>query len=79
VLSSIREAKERGADVKIVFDDIGKRGGPWRKNEKQISVARLKSICSGRENGTLMHNKFLVLSENGEAQAVLFGSTSDFP
>jgi phosphatidylserine/phosphatidylglycerophosphate/cardiolipin synthase-like enzyme len=76
VLDALREAKAAGADVRVVFDDIEKGSGPWKKNEKAIKDAKIKTICTPRENGTLMHNKFLVLTENGKARAVLFGSTN---
>jgi phosphatidylserine/phosphatidylglycerophosphate/cardiolipin synthase-like enzyme len=33
-------------------------------------------VTTPRTNGTLMHNKFLVLTKNGKPQAVLFGSTN---
>ena len=74
VLDELRQAKARGADVKIVFDDISDEpGGP---NEAAIAKAKIKALTKPRTNGKLMHNKFLVLTKNGKAQAVLFGSTN---
>lgn len=76
VLDALREAKGLGADVKVVFDDIKNATGPRKKNEQAITDAHIKSICIPRQNGTLMHNKFLVLTDKGKARAVLFGSTN---
>lgn len=76
VLNELRAAKERGAVVDVVFDDIDKEKGPHTKNETAIASCKLKSATTPRTNGTLMHNKFLVLSKNDEPQAVLFGSTN---
>jgi len=76
VLNELRAAKGRGAAVDIVFDDIENESGPYTKNEDAIAACQLKSATKPRTNGTLMHNKFLVLSKNGVPQAVLFGSTN---
>ena len=76
VLSELGAAKKRGVKVDVVFDDIKNATGPRKLNEKAIADGRIKSITTPRTNGTLMHNKFLVLIENGAPQAVLFGSTN---
>jgi phosphatidylserine/phosphatidylglycerophosphate/cardiolipin synthase-like enzyme len=76
VLNALREAKGRGVKVSIVFDDIKNKTGPRAKNEKAIAKSRLKAVTKSRRNGTLMHNKFLVLTRNGKPEAVLFGSTN---
>ncbi|MBI1815195.1 MAG: hypothetical protein HYR72_09475 [Deltaproteobacteria bacterium] len=76
VLDELGEAKKRGADVKVVFDDIDNASGPHTKNEKAIADAKIKSLCKPRTNGTLMHNKFLVLTKNNKPIAVLLGSTN---
>src|SRR5204863_1850188 len=39
-------------------------------------AAKIKTLCKGRANGKLMHNKFFVLSKNGKPQAVWTGSTN---
>jgi phosphatidylserine/phosphatidylglycerophosphate/cardiolipin synthase-like enzyme len=76
VLDALAEAKrKREVDVNIVFDDIAK-GSPHTKNEKAIADRKIKGITKPRKNGTLMHNKFLVLTQNEKPQAVLFGSTN---
>jgi len=76
VLDELRAAKRRGVDVDVVFDDIVNKTGPRRKNEKAIATSKIKSITTPRGNGTLMHNKFLVLTEDDVPRAVLFGSTN---
>ena len=76
VLDELSAAKKRGVDIDIVFDDIDNATGPHKKNEKAIATAKLKGVTKPRTNGTLMHNKFLVLTENGKPKAVLFGSTN---
>jgi len=75
VLDELQAAKARGADVRIVYDDIA-GSGPHALNEKAIEAAKIESICKPRRRGTLMHNKFLVLTRNAKPVAVLFGSTN---
>ena len=76
VLDELRDAKARGASVAIVFDDIDSATGPHEANEEAITTAKIKSLTKPRQNGSLMHNKFLVLTKNGKPLAVLFGSTN---
>ncbi len=76
VLKELRAAKDRGVDVHIVFDDIDNETGPHGDNEDAIAANQLGDVTKPRANGTLMHNKFLVLTHNGAPQAVLFGSTN---
>jgi len=76
VLKALHDAKARGAAVEIVFDDIDNETGPHGDNEDAIKDAGIKAICKPRSNGTLMHNKFLVLTEKNKPKAVLFGSTN---
>jgi phosphatidylserine/phosphatidylglycerophosphate/cardiolipin synthase-like enzyme len=76
VLNELSAARKRGVQIDIVFDDIDSPSGPQRSNEKAIRTCKLKSVTTPRVNGTLMHNKFLVLTEDNVAQAVLFGSTN---
>ncbi|MEO8388777.1 phospholipase D-like domain-containing protein [Polaromonas sp.] len=76
VLDELRMAKTRGVDVNIVFDDIDGATGPRKKNEEAITAAKIKSLTRARQNGKLMHNKFLVLTQSGDPVAVLFGSTN---
>jgi phosphatidylserine/phosphatidylglycerophosphate/cardiolipin synthase-like enzyme len=76
VIDAFREAKGRGVKVSVVFDDIKNKTGPRKKNEKAIKDEKLKSLCIPRTNGTLMHNKFIVLIKRDKPIAVLFGSTN---
>jgi hypothetical protein len=76
VLDALRAARTRGATVDIVFDDIDNETGPHGDNEDAIKLAQLKNVCTARTNGTLMHNKFLVLTEKNKPKALLFGSTN---
>lgn len=76
VLDELRKAKGRGAGVDIVFDDIDGATGPRKANEAAIKAAKIKSLTKARQNGKLMHNKFLVLTHDGDPVAVLFGSTN---
>ena len=76
VLNALHAAKARGASVEIVFDDIENETGPQGANEDAIKLAQLKALCTPRRNGTLMHNKFLVLTEHSKPKALLFGSTN---
>ena len=76
VLKALRDAKGRGAAVEIVFDDIDNETGPHGENEDAIELAGIKALTKPRTRGTLMHNKFLVLTQDGKPTAVLFGSTN---
>jgi phosphatidylserine/phosphatidylglycerophosphate/cardiolipin synthase-like enzyme len=81
-LAAVKGAHDRGAVVKVLFDDIvaynkkGEPTGPWQLNRDAIAAAQIGPLCKGRTNGKLMHNKFFVLSQNGEPQAVWTGSTN---
>jgi phosphatidylserine/phosphatidylglycerophosphate/cardiolipin synthase-like enzyme len=76
ILDELHNAKARGVDVKIVFDDIKGKTGPYKLNEAAINLSKIKSLTKPRKNGTLMHNKFLVLTKNDKPVSVLFGSTN---
>lgn len=76
VLDALAAAHARGAEISIVFDDIAGRSGPAKENKAAITEARLDALCLPRTHGTLMHNKFLVLSHDTAPVALLFGSTN---
>ncbi|RNJ46948.1 hypothetical protein B5V01_33930 [Mesorhizobium erdmanii] len=76
VLDALAAAHARGAEVSVVFDYIEKPKGPWKKNATAITAAHLDAFCIKRTHGTLMHNKYLVLSHNNAPVALLFGSTN---
>jgi PLD-like domain len=81
-LAAVRQAHLRGAKVNVLYDDIeafdkkGKPDGPFQRNRDAIEAANIKGLCQGRAHGKLMHNKFFVLSENGQPKAVWTGSTN---
>jgi phosphatidylserine/phosphatidylglycerophosphate/cardiolipin synthase-like enzyme len=75
-LAALKRARTRGATVKILFDDIESATGPWEKNRTAIATAKIKQLCKGRANGKLMHNKFFILSQNGQPKATWTGSTN---
>lgn len=82
ILVAISEAKKRGVNVQILYDDVeqydkdGNVLGPWEKNREAVDDANIKSICKGRKKAKLMHNKFLILSKGNKNLAVWTGSTN---
>lgn len=75
-LQAIRTAVQNGARVRVVYDAIASASGPLAKNEQAIALAQIESICIARTKGKIMHNKFLVLTENEQPIAVWTGSTN---
>jgi hypothetical protein len=76
VLPALGAARDRGADVQVLYhaeDDEQKIS-----NEAAIQKFNLENICQPRNpHGlTLSHNKTIVLTKDGVAQAVLTGSTN---
>ncbi len=76
VLKALGAARDRGADVKVLYharDDEQKIS-----NEEAIQKFDLENICHPRnaQGLTLSHNKTIVLTKAGAAQAVLTGSTN---
>ena len=77
VLDALEAAAQKGVDVKVVFDDIENADeDPKHKNEEAIDTAGLTAICKGYTNGKIMHNKFIVLLNDGKPVQVLTGSTN---
>ena len=78
VLGALGDADARGVDTHIVYDGIPGQDAK-EPNEDAIAAAGIggpNGICEPYTHGTLMHNKFLVLSKNGKPQAVWTGSTN---
>ncbi len=76
VLKSLKEANKRKADVRILYharNDSTKTG-----NEEAIKRFAMSRICQPRDAKglALSHNKVIVLTKGGKAQAVLTGSTN---
>lgn len=76
VLDAFHDAKGKGAKVHVIYDNIAGDGNPGPKNRQAIDDANIKGLCTPREEGSIMHNKFIVLSRNGAAVAVWTGSTN---
>jgi phosphatidylserine/phosphatidylglycerophosphate/cardiolipin synthase-like enzyme len=76
VLKALGAARDRSADVQVLYhakDDEQKIA-----NETAIQTFGLENICFPRvaQGVTLSHNKTIVLTKAGTAQAVLTGSTN---
>lgn len=77
VLDELKAAKDRGVDVKVVYDAIDNaKNDPKDKNNDAIATAKIKGFCSGFTDGKIMHNKFFVLTKGTKSIAVLTGSTN---
>lgn len=74
-LEALKGAKRAGATVELLYDAIAAKG-PGTKNTAALATAGLTSIAAARSVGTIMHNKFVVLSRNGRPVAVWTGSTN---
>ncbi len=74
VLDAFKHAAGAGAEVIILYhakdDDTG------RANEQKIKDTGIRSLCKPRKYARLMHNKFIVLSEEGKPASVWTGSTN---
>ena len=76
VLKALGAARDRGADVAILYH--AKNDEQKIANEAAIQKFGLENICKPRnaQGLTLSHNKIIVLTKAGVAQAVLTGSTN---
>jgi phosphatidylserine/phosphatidylglycerophosphate/cardiolipin synthase-like enzyme len=76
VLADLKAASKRTKDVKVLYH--AKNDPQKRANEKKIAELKLKTICRPRaaKGLALSHNKFIVLTKDGDAVAVLTGSTN---
>ena len=75
VLQAFRQAHLRGAGVHLIYD-AGAGTSIAQENEQMIEAAQIKSLCTGRKNAQLMHNKFIVLVRDNQPVAVWTGSTN---
>jgi len=73
VLEALRQAHLRGAHVRIIYDA---RPQDAERNLEVIEGARVKGLTIPRENAKIMHNKFIVLSQDETPIAVWTGSTN---
>jgi phosphatidylserine/phosphatidylglycerophosphate/cardiolipin synthase-like enzyme len=84
VLAELKAARDRGVDVKIVFDAKDNASGdeeafPREENRAHLDDAGLLANgCTERTANPsyIAHNKFIVLSRNGVPEAVWTGSTN---
>src|SRR5437870_8209429 len=76
VLTALGAARDRGADVQVLYH--AENDTQKISNEKAIQKFGLQNICqpSNAQGLTLSHNKTIVLTKAGAAQAVLTGSTN---
>lgn len=73
VLSAFRVAHQAGADVKIVYHDVGDAG---KKITKTIEDAQIKALSIPRQHVNISHNKFIVLLKDDKPIEVWTGSTN---
>jgi phosphatidylserine/phosphatidylglycerophosphate/cardiolipin synthase-like enzyme len=84
----LQEAHQRGADVRVLFDASPNRPDqhgvvfPRDANRQTAADAGVAALCSDRitrddvQDPPIGHHKFIVLLHNGQAVAVLTGSTN---
>jgi phosphatidylserine/phosphatidylglycerophosphate/cardiolipin synthase-like enzyme len=76
VLEALGAAAATGAQVTVIYDAIPGKSNPKLHNEKAIGHAGIDALVKPRIRGSIMHNKFLVLSQDGAPVAVWTGSTN---
>jgi PLD-like domain len=79
VLEAFAAARDRGADVRIVFDGRhNSDDAPSAANRAAIAAAGIGDLVVARETNPsfISHNKFIVLTEDGQPREVWTGSTN---
>lgn len=74
VLAAFKAAGAAGADVKIIYHAKDDETG--QENESQIDAADIRALVVPRRKAALMHNKFIVLSKDGQPVSAWIGSTN---
>lgn len=76
VLQSLKDAHKRKADVHVLYH--ARNDSAKKRNEKAIKTFTITRLCHPRnaKGLSLSHNKVIVLTKKGVAQAVLTGSTN---
>jgi phosphatidylserine/phosphatidylglycerophosphate/cardiolipin synthase-like enzyme len=74
VVEAFKVAADAGADVRIVYDAIGKT--TRRDNAAAIKAAGLSDAATKRTKVSIAHNKFIVLLRDSKPVAVWTGSTN---
>uniref|UniRef100_B0T9D1 Phospholipase D n=1 Tax=Caulobacter sp. (strain K31) TaxID=366602 RepID=B0T9D1_CAUSK len=78
-LAVLKQALDRGVDVRIVYDGReGKKGVPGKPNRQAVKDARLTdvSVERTRPKGVISHNKFIVRLSGGKPVSVWTGGTN---
>jgi phosphatidylserine/phosphatidylglycerophosphate/cardiolipin synthase-like enzyme len=76
VLKALGAAAATDAKVTVIYDAIPGAKKPGKRNADAIDEAGIGDLVKARTRGSIMHNKFLVLSKNGVPVAVWTGSTN---
>ncbi|GAB2556413.1 phospholipase D-like domain-containing protein [Spirosoma areae] len=76
VLEALKAAAARGVQVQVLYDAIAGGSGPRERNIEAVEKAGINNLTTQRVKGKLMHNKFLVLTNQNQAVAVWTGSTN---
>jgi phosphatidylserine/phosphatidylglycerophosphate/cardiolipin synthase-like enzyme len=76
VLEALGAAAATGAKVSVIYDAIPGARKPKAQNEQAIADAGIGDLVVPRTRGSIMHNKFFVLSQDGVPAAVWTGSTN---
>jgi phosphatidylserine/phosphatidylglycerophosphate/cardiolipin synthase-like enzyme len=76
VLDALGAAAATNAKVTVIYDAIPGAKKPGQRNLDAINAAGIGALVKPRTRGTIMHDKFLVLSENGTPVGVWTGSTN---
>lgn len=76
VLKALGAAAATNAKVTVIYDAIPGATKPGQHNLEAINHAGIGDLVKARTRGSIMHNKFLVLSKNGTPVAVWTGSTN---
>lgn len=76
IVGAFTQARDRGVDLNLIYDALPKEKGPKAKNEEAIEEHGLEQHMIPRTKGTIMHNKFMVMSKDGQPFQVLTGSTN---
>ena len=71
-----RAAADRNVAVRIIYD--ARKKDPREANDLAVQTVGIGNLCTRRVEGKsfISHNKFIVLSRNGQPEAVLTGSTN---
>jgi phosphatidylserine/phosphatidylglycerophosphate/cardiolipin synthase-like enzyme len=77
VLLAFKAAADAGAEVKLLYH--AKDDATGRDNEDMIDVTGIRALVVPRSKATIMHNKFIVLSHDGQPLSTWTGSTNLSP